>query len=176
LNRCGVIYWGHFDVWLINKLQVSLDATWHLIQDSQTLTGWINGDLYTPADETIGILPVPDSIRASVDIESYQHSHDGKNKHAYLARQQRTKYAVISVHTNAEWGLFKKLMHEDPAFNWTNAAPDWKQCVKVWNRNADGQHIFYKVGQSEINIFIYLSSVYYIACRTSSSLLQQMAS
>ena len=132
-------------MWLINQLQVSLEATRHLIPDSQTLTGWINGDLYSPAGETIGILPVPDPIRASADIESYYHEQDSKNKHAYLARQQKTKYAVISIHTNAERALFKKLIQEDPAFDWTKAMPDWKQCVKVWNRNANGQDIFYKV-------------------------------
>ena len=114
MNRCGVIYQGHVDVWLINQLQVSLEATRHLIPDSQTLTGWINGDLYSPAGETIGIIPVPDPICASADIESYYHEQDSKNKHAYLARQQKTKYAVISIHTNAERALFKKLMQEDP--------------------------------------------------------------
>ena len=46
-------------MWLINHLQLQLEAACHLIPESQTLTGWINGDLYTPAGEKIGILPVP---------------------------------------------------------------------------------------------------------------------
>src|SRR5436190_982112 len=57
LNRTGIIYKGHFDIWLINHLQLQLEATRHLIPESQTLTGWVNGDLYIPAGERIGILP-----------------------------------------------------------------------------------------------------------------------
>ncbi len=141
LNRCGMIYRGHFDVWLINNLQLQLEATRHLIPESQTLTGWVNGDLYTPAGEKIGILPVPDSIRAAADIESYHAADDGKFKHAYLAQEQGTKYAVVSIHTTGEKVLFKR---ENPLFNQTNGEPDWKQCAKVWNREANGVTIFYK--------------------------------
>jgi hypothetical protein len=54
LNRTGVMYKGHFDVWLINRLKMLLESTCHLVPDQQTLTGWINGDLYML--ETIGIL------------------------------------------------------------------------------------------------------------------------
>jgi len=82
-----MMYRGHFDVWLTNHLQLQLEATCHLIPESQTLTGWINGDLYIPAGERIGILPVPDSIRAAADIESY-HAEDGKFKHAYLVKSR----------------------------------------------------------------------------------------
>ena len=81
-------------MWLINNLQLQLEATRHLISESQTLTGWINGDLYIQAGERIGILPVPDSIRATADIESY-HAADCKFKHAYLAQQQGTTEAAI---------------------------------------------------------------------------------
>ncbi len=77
-------------MWLTNHLQLQLEATRHLIPESQTLTGWINGDLYIPAGEIIGILPVPDSICAAADIESY-HAEDGQFKHAYLAQEQGTK-------------------------------------------------------------------------------------
>jgi hypothetical protein len=122
-----------------------LESTKHLIPDHQTLTGWINGDLYTPAGETIGILPVPDSIRATADIQSYNHTEDFKNKHGYLAKQQRTKFAVVSVHSTQEKVLFKKLMQENPNFTGTNSSPDWKKAVIIWNRKADGKGIFYKV-------------------------------
>ncbi|KAF8230797.1 hypothetical protein L208DRAFT_1280022, partial [Tricholoma matsutake] len=97
------------------------------------LTGCINGDLYIPAGKKIGILPVPDSIHVTANIESYQHQFDSKSKNLYLARQQGSKYAVIVVHTTAEKVLFKKLMQENPLFAQTNAGPDWKQGAKVWN-------------------------------------------
>ena len=131
-------------MWLINHLQLQLEATKHLIPDSQMLTGWTNGDLYVQAGERIGILPVPDSIRVTADIENYQ-AEDGAYKHAYLAQQQGTKYAVISIHTTAEKILFKKLLQENPIFNQKNAVPDWKQGAKVWNRESNGHDIFYKV-------------------------------
>src|SRR6266487_3029845 len=127
LNCTGMIYRGHFDVWLINHLQLQLEATHHLIPESQTLTGWVNGDLYTPAGEKIGILPVPASICATADIESYQ-LEDCKFKHAYLACEQGTKYAVISVHTPAAKALFKRLMQENPVFNQTNAGSKVQLC------------------------------------------------
>jgi hypothetical protein len=144
LNRTGIMYKSHFDVWLLNRLQYLLEATQYLIPESHQLTGWINGDLYIPAGEKIGILPVPDSIRVTADIESY-HSEDSQYRHAYLAREQGTKYAVIAVHTTEEKTLFKKLMQENLAFNRMNAGPDWKQGAKVWNREANGKNIFYKV-------------------------------
>jgi hypothetical protein len=139
------MYKSHFDVWLINKLQMLLESTRHLVPDQQTLTGWINGDLYTPAGETIGILPVPDSIRATAEIQSYNQAEDFTNKHGYLAKQQGTKFAVISVHSTQEKVLFKKLMQEDPNFTGTNSSPDWKKAVIIWNRKANGKDIFYKV-------------------------------
>jgi hypothetical protein len=144
------VYCSHFDVWLTNHLQLLLEATRHLIPESQTLTGWVNGDLYVPAGEKIGILPITDSIRVTADIESYQHSLDSKNKNSYLARQQGSKYAIIAVHTTAEKVLFKKLMQENPLFSRTNVSPDWKQGAKVWNQSANGQDIFYKVDASDL--------------------------
>jgi hypothetical protein len=144
LNRTGTVYKGHFDVWLINHLQLQLEATQYLIPETQKLTGWINGDLYISAGERIGILPVPDSIRVTADIESY-HIEDKQFKHSYLAQQQETKYAVVAIHTSAEKSLFKKLLQEHPFFNQSDSVPDWKKASKIWNREANGQEIFYKV-------------------------------
>jgi hypothetical protein len=45
----------------------------------------------------------------------------------------------------SEKQLFKKLMQENLVFNRTNTSPDWKQGEKVWNGEANGQDIFYKV-------------------------------
>jgi len=144
LNWTGIIYKSHFGVWLLNRLQYLLETTQHLILESHWLMGWINGDLHVPAGEKIGILPVPDSICATADIESY-HSEDSQYRHAYLAREQGTKYAVIAVHTAEEKALFKKLIQENLAFNSMNAGPDWKQSATVWNWEANGKNIFYKV-------------------------------
>jgi len=39
--------------------------------NSPTIYGWVNGDLYTPTGETVGILPIPDLTHAAADIQSY---------------------------------------------------------------------------------------------------------
>jgi hypothetical protein len=36
-------------------------------------------------------------------------------------------------------------VQEDSSFTKTNASPDWKKAVIIWNRKADGKEIFYKV-------------------------------
>lgn len=103
----------------------------------------MNGDLYTPAGETVGILTIPDSTRAAADIQSYTALTDGKVRHAFLARQQGTKYAVMSVHTMEEKVLFKALMQDHLGNSGTT--PDWKRGVLLWNQSANGKDIFYKV-------------------------------
>jgi hypothetical protein len=131
---------GHFDVWLTDREQSLLEQTHHLMPDSPTISGWVNGDLYTPAGETVGILLIPDLTCAAADIQSYT---EDKMKHAFLARQQGTKYAVISVHTTEEKVLFKTLM-QDHLGN-SGSTPDWKKGVLLWNQSANGKTIFYKV-------------------------------
>jgi len=140
-----MVYKGHYDIWIINRLQILLTTTQNLMHEPQQLTGWINGDLYTPANEKIGILPIPDLVRAAVGIDCH-HPEDQKFQHAFLAQEQGTKYAVIAVHTNEEKAYFKQLMQENQLFNQSDSVPDWKHCAKVWNRHANGKDIFYKVG------------------------------
>jgi len=142
-NRSGKVFAGHYDIWLTNREQLLLEKTRHLIPDSSTFTGWVNGDLYTPAGETVGILTIPDSTRAAADIQSYTPLTDGKVRHTFLACQQGTKYAVMSVHTTEEKVLFKALM-QDHLGN-SGATPDWKRGVLLWNQSANGKNIFYKV-------------------------------
>lgn len=141
-NRTGAVYSGHLDPWLTNRLQVLTENTQHLVPDSTPLLGWVNGDLYTPAGETVGILPIPEPTRAAADLQSFNPLADNQMKQVFLARQQGTKYAVISVHTTDEKVLFKKLMQEDTS---NGAKPNWKLAAKRWNQNANGKTIFYKV-------------------------------
>ena len=108
--------------------------------------GWVNGDLYTPAGETVGILPIPDSIRAVADIQTFDSSSlpTEKVRHTFLAKQQGTRFAVISVHTTEEKLLFKKFMQERIDLNGSGLSPDWKHAVRKWNQLANGKTIFYK--------------------------------
>src|ERR1700720_2814033 len=135
-NCTGMAYIGHFDVWLTNQEQSLLEQTRYLMPDSPTLSGWVNGDLYTVTGETVGILPIPQLTRTAADIQSYTSSSltENKMKHSFLAWRQGTKYAVISVHTTEEKTIFK-----------AGPTPDWKKCVLLWNQSANGRTIFYKV-------------------------------
>lgn len=152
-NRTGTMYRGHYDIVLTNRLQALSEACKYLVPHSAVMQGWINGDLYIAANERIGILPVPDSIRTAAEIHSYIETADKEIKHKYLAKQQGSKYAVISVHTTAEKLYFKKLMQEHEHFNRGDGPIDWKRGAQIWNNQANGKDVFYKV--SSVGIFCF---------------------
>ncbi len=107
------------------------------------MSNWVNGDLYSPTTEVLGILPVPPNIQTASDILSYDPDVPSK-KYPYLARKQGTHFAVLTVNTDVEKKLFSDFMMNDPI--WSEATgPRWAQAVKSWNRKADGNLIFYKV-------------------------------
>jgi len=106
--------------------------------------GWVNGDLYTPAGETVGILPIPDLIRAMTDIQTFNSLPNDKARHTFLAKQQGTRFAIINVHTTKEKLLFKKFMQECISLNGNGSSPDWKHAIQKWNQLANGKTIFYK--------------------------------
>ena len=140
-----MVYSGHLDVWLTNQEQTPLNRTKHLLPDSISLSGWVNGNLYTPAGETVGILPITDSTCMAAVIQSFSTPMAAEKLwHMFLVQQQRTRYAVISVHTVDEKLLFKKFLQD-----WIDlgqgTAPDWKSAIKIWNQSANGKTIFYKV-------------------------------
>lgn len=145
LNRTGKMYKGHYNVEVLNRLQMSLEAARHLIPNAPILRGWVNGDLYIQGGERIGILPLPEATRNSAGILRHIVSVDSQYKHAYLAEQQGTKYGVMTVHSVEEKVFFTKLMQTSAPFNIPNRAPDWMQGVLRWNSEADGKTIVYKV-------------------------------
>ncbi|KAJ7664273.1 hypothetical protein B0H17DRAFT_952109, partial [Mycena rosella] len=146
LNRSGKMYKGHYNVEVLNRLQLLLEKARHCVPNAPILMGWVNGDLYIQGNEAVGILPLPESSRNIGEILSYHEPTDSKFKHAYLAKQQGTKYAVITVHSVEEKLCFSELMKTLPAFNRpNNQPPDWKQGSRAWNRKADGETIFYKL-------------------------------
>ena len=138
----GVVYTSHFDVWLINKLQVLLEKAHHLVPDASQLVGWVNSDLYLSANEHIGILPIPAEMWALSDMQSFNPHVDSKLRHMFLARAQDTKCAVISVHTLEEKWKFKELMQGPLGIG---TSPDFQLAAKLWNQEANGMTVFYKV-------------------------------
>lgn len=116
------------------------------------ITGWVNGSLYLPTTEQLGILPIPSDVRHSSGMAEFNISTiDKKQPHLYLARMQGTRKAILPVHTPAEHSLFRDLMRSNPVFNTQSSGPIWKLAVKVWNEFADKESgIFYKVQFSVI--------------------------
>jgi hypothetical protein len=113
------------------------------------ITGWVNGNLYLPTKERLGILPIPSDVRHSSGMAEFNIATiDKKQPHLYLARMQGTRKAILPVHTPAEHNLFRDLMKSNPVFNTQSSGPMWKLAVKVWNEFADTSKesdIFYKV-------------------------------
>ena len=111
------------------------------------ITGWVNGSLYLPTRERLGILPIPSDVRQSSGMAEFNISTiDRTQPHLYLAQMQGTRKAILPVHTSAEHDLFRNLMKSNPVFNAQSSGPIWKLAVKVWNEFADKQPgIFYKV-------------------------------
>lgn len=109
--------------------------------------GWVNGNLYVPTSERLGILPVPQDVRVASGMKEYDlHNFNKKQQHSYLARMQGTRKAVLPVHTPAEHDLFNDLMESNNTFNSQSSGPSWKLAVKVWNDLADEREgVFYKV-------------------------------
>jgi hypothetical protein len=116
-----------------------------LVPTSSTLKGWVNGNLYVQTTETFGILPVPSNVQESTDILPFDPNLVLK-RHGYLARKQGTRFAVLTLHTDEEKKLFSRLMNTENSFK-RPQGPDWAIAVRIWNQNADGKTIFYKVSQ-----------------------------
>lgn len=117
-----------------------------ILIDPVQITGWINGNLYLPTLERVGILPVPLEIRQSNGMATFNPNLDQNQPHAYLASMQETRKAILPVHTPAEHNIFRLLMKTHPAFNTQSTGPIWKAAVKVWNEHADREDdVYYKV-------------------------------
>jgi hypothetical protein len=145
-NSTGQKYCGHFSIWITNRLQERLIYLEDILSNLVYIRGWVNGNLYLPTSETIGILPVPPELRAESKMADFNVNIDQKQRHAYLASMQGTRKAILPVHTPAEHDLFNTLMKTNEAFTSRSAGPRWTECVRVWNRLADTRNdVFYKV-------------------------------
>jgi len=137
---------GHFSIWLTNRLQERLVFLHDILIDPLQIKGWVNGNLYLPTRERVGILPVPHDVQQSSGMAAFNPNLDQQQPHVYLASMQGTHKAILPVHTPAEHDLFRLLMRTHPTFNTQSTGPVWKLAVKVWNEQADREPtVFYKV-------------------------------
>jgi hypothetical protein len=114
-----------------------------------------------PARETVGIHPIIDSTKMAADIQTFTVPIAGeKLQHTFLAKQQKTQYAVISVHTTEEKELFKRLMQDQVDIG-QGTTLDWRSAGKTWNQSANRKTIFYKVSK-QFSINIYAMNILFI--------------
>ncbi len=149
-NTTGQRYRGHFSIWLTDDIQEKRTFLHDTFNLTPTLTtGWVNGNLYTPTSEVLGILPIADDIRSSSGMAEYipaLHRNEVAPRYRFLAELQGTRKSVLPVHTPVEKKLFKELLKNNPAFSSESGDPQWKLAVRIWNAEADVRdEVFYKV-------------------------------
>jgi hypothetical protein len=145
-NSTGQHYHGHFSIWITNQLQELQVSLQDMFVNPAPISGWVNGNLYVPTTEEIGILPIPEEIRTTSGMAGYVPTMDGDQQHWFLAAKQGTRKPVLPVHTPAEKELFRELMNHDSSFSPQSGEPRWRDAVKIWNVNADRKdNISYKV-------------------------------
>jgi len=67
------------------------------------------------------------------------------NFYTYLATAQKTKYAVVPIHTEEEFHLFNSSVSLNGNWLSPNGAPDFEGMAAWWSAKADGKNIFYKM-------------------------------
>ena len=145
-NSTGHHYRGHFSIWITNRLQELLLSLDDMLINPIHISGWVNGNLYIPTKEVLGILPIPEEIRFSSAMTAYIPSLDQNQKHNFLAKIQGTRKPILPIHTPSEKQLFRQLMNTNSAFSPKSGEPRWRDAVKIWNQHADRMDdVSYKV-------------------------------
>ncbi|KAF8809041.1 hypothetical protein BYT27DRAFT_7095061, partial [Phlegmacium glaucopus] len=115
------------------------------------ITGWVNGNLYLPANEVLGILPILPDVRIKSGMSEYIPSLElelCKRQHAFLARKQGIQKPALPVHTPLERDKFRTLMRENTTFCPKSGPINWDDAAKVWNSLADREkNLTYKLGE-----------------------------
>lgn len=96
-----------------------------MLVDPRHISGWVNGNLYTPTTEVLGILPIPENICIDSAMRPYDAALDRHQKHSFLAGIQGTRKPILPIHTSAEKKLFRDLMNSNSAFSSISGEPRW---------------------------------------------------
>lgn len=141
-NRTGHPYQDHFNLTLKNCLHLMLRSTQHLIPGQDVMTGWINGWLYSPTSERIGIAQVPERLRIAADMKPYVNEAMEGNPLQFLAKCQGTLYPITPIATNVEKQLFGDLKSSMESLK----NNDFRTASTLWNNMyVDGKNVHYKV-------------------------------
>ena len=118
------------------------------------MVGWVNGNEYEQSTETFGILPLSEAMHTKLGMLPYHniHARETKIHHHYLAQCQQTRVAVLPVHTQQEWSLYRLLVKQSNGLFSGTKQPNWVAVAVEWSKYADGIHIFYKVCKSDAKL------------------------
>jgi hypothetical protein len=122
-------------------------------------------------EEQFGITQIPGILRIQNDYNSFAiNPHEefsiyptklllsrlqGKRKSVYefLANAQRTKYAVVPLHTEDEFKLFHKSVTVGGMWAAPSGLPDFDRMAAWWSSQADGKTVFYKLREHLVTYF-----------------------
>ncbi|CEP11895.1 hypothetical protein [Parasitella parasitica] len=170
LNRYSVVHNGHYDPWLLQHIDLLRSQLAMTTRNDNSICLAMNALKYCGSDEVYGICPLPDVEMTKLGIEKRATFHnDHRNsssqsdrtipvlkdtvylkigstlrtrlgRYEYVAFNQQTKHAVISVHTLKETLEFERNYKE----NYDNVHPKFSEFASKFNSNANGIDIFYK--------------------------------
>lgn len=97
-----------------------------------------------PKEVPVGILPIPSDVREANGILEHDQGRSPHNAiDKYLSETLNTRRAILPVHTQDEYRLFRQLTLQNEHF----VGGHWSHAAKIWNAIADRttEEIYYKV-------------------------------
>jgi hypothetical protein len=146
---------GHYDIWLINRLQeISVALGSGITGNRFTSIGtrgfsWMNGNLYQPANEHFAIAPISPELRDQYGMLPFNQATtklNSRTQHYFLAEKHNTRLPILPVHSPAERSYFTTLMIDPTLFTSKSANPKFNDMAHRWNQAAlDKPQLNYKV-------------------------------
>jgi hypothetical protein len=163
VNKYGIQYSGHYDPWLDHEIfKLREDIPWTSRLASTLMISDTDPLDFGPTAEQFGITSIPPEthincnfLGGDLDTQTLVQPYttklhlsrlhgSWKDVYAFLAKAQRTKFAVTPVHTKGEFDLFAKAIL--PGGAWcTQNKPHFQQMAYWWSSHANGETIFYKL-------------------------------
>ncbi|KAG6815447.1 hypothetical protein H0H93_009785, partial [Arthromyces matolae] len=146
-NRTGQQYTGSYDVWTLNRLVRLRDQTRDNFLPDSRPASWVNSNDYEQSSESFGILPLSVVTQTQLGMLEFQQDYAVKEKirHLRLAYLQKTRVAILPVHTSQERALFTLLIQEKTGMFTSETQPNWIALACTWSQHCDGKTIFYKL-------------------------------
>ena len=133
-RRLGFPRIGHYDTWLIDKLQLLVQANHGII----LYPHWVNSSNFKNTPETFGTIALHDEELAN-ELSKIEVGPDVKPTHdmKYLCQVMGTKLPLLPVHTVAERKLFYQIILKN--------IMDPRQQALEWVKGVNGVDIFPKL-------------------------------